>query len=580
MAIVTCPHCGFCKDIEQKKLPSGSVKVTCPKCHQAFTWVSGSSQAQPQEIVAPPKTSETLLGEVTVICPHCGLQRQVKKNILPRHPTRISCRQCRQLFTIPCGPNNACHQGVAPALSSMPSAIKTKNDTLRRYKDKAIPLLNYLLIPTVTTVMLFICLFVFDFVRLSLDSQLEVLSRNRDKEKQITYNATVVMPVINNSGDWFAEVLRFDSISSIKNGELLVDRKRKFNEYAITSLSINNLGDSVSVVCGSYRTINGQLSNGGQIFFGNKVLFEPGQAAILSGIENGSTYVSFYDAAINDARQIFVVGSIQRPKGGCDNFLASFQITVEGKISDGILKFIDGQPISIGQNQGQWFNPNRHSWEWEPNNVGDILQYSSFFPHEGGSDQVLFLNETAVFRKEVATPFAGRIGKYISAAHLNNRGDWAAIVRFIDDDERRQMLVSREKKIIESGDVLPGGGTLTHINEPIFLSDDGDTYWVGSWLAADGSSGTGLFMNDVILVEAGVTKVKDRTIKFDGMGRDLGVSDDGRHVIFSGFFEDGEGGLFHMKVSKPTEAYLFALFGVIGVVIGVIVCRLIAARKR
>jgi len=35
---LSCPHCGFAKEVEQEWIPSGENKISCPKCHQSFSF--------------------------------------------------------------------------------------------------------------------------------------------------------------------------------------------------------------------------------------------------------------------------------------------------------------------------------------------------------------------------------------------------------------------------------------------------------------------------------------------------------------------------------------------------------------
>ena len=36
MLTVSCPHCGFAKEVPAGKIPAGAVKVTCPNCKESF----------------------------------------------------------------------------------------------------------------------------------------------------------------------------------------------------------------------------------------------------------------------------------------------------------------------------------------------------------------------------------------------------------------------------------------------------------------------------------------------------------------------------------------------------------------
>ncbi|MFK5927234.1 MAG: RDD family protein [Desulfuromusa sp.] len=50
---ITCPHCGFSKEINQEQLPADASRVNCPKCKQSFPL-----HAQIPETEFQPKTTE------------------------------------------------------------------------------------------------------------------------------------------------------------------------------------------------------------------------------------------------------------------------------------------------------------------------------------------------------------------------------------------------------------------------------------------------------------------------------------------------------------------------------------------
>jgi uncharacterized membrane protein YjgN (DUF898 family) len=54
--IVTCPHCGFNRTVPQESIPRGTTSGTCPRCRQAFdlTPLTMALQLPPEETAAPP----------------------------------------------------------------------------------------------------------------------------------------------------------------------------------------------------------------------------------------------------------------------------------------------------------------------------------------------------------------------------------------------------------------------------------------------------------------------------------------------------------------------------------------------
>ncbi len=65
MITITCPHCGFSREVPGDKLPPRPAKATCPRCREVFRW----AQEEPPAYPFPGKAG------ATVICPHCQRQQ-------------------------------------------------------------------------------------------------------------------------------------------------------------------------------------------------------------------------------------------------------------------------------------------------------------------------------------------------------------------------------------------------------------------------------------------------------------------------------------------------------------------------
>ncbi len=70
---LTCPHCQFSKEVPADKLPNTPTRVTCPQCRESFSLPS--SGANPAQL---PR----------IYCPACGAEQ----------PQRSACASCRLIF--------------------------------------------------------------------------------------------------------------------------------------------------------------------------------------------------------------------------------------------------------------------------------------------------------------------------------------------------------------------------------------------------------------------------------------------------------------------------------------------------
>ena len=64
---VTCPHCGYWRDVAREAVPAGTVRVSCPRCRQSFTLenVAGVLPSAAEELPVPPGESSPPEAEET-----------------------------------------------------------------------------------------------------------------------------------------------------------------------------------------------------------------------------------------------------------------------------------------------------------------------------------------------------------------------------------------------------------------------------------------------------------------------------------------------------------------------------------
>ena len=59
---ITCPHCGFSKQIDREQLPPDITRVNCPKCKQNFPLQQQTQELAPQpEVTAKENQNETII---------------------------------------------------------------------------------------------------------------------------------------------------------------------------------------------------------------------------------------------------------------------------------------------------------------------------------------------------------------------------------------------------------------------------------------------------------------------------------------------------------------------------------------
>jgi len=121
---LSCPHCGFSKQVSADKIPAGVKRVKCPKCKTAFdvpepappsipvpeTSAASPSQAPPPTPPAAPAATAEPTAQaqaqsakkpeiVTITCPHCNLSRNVPDDKIPARTVTLQCQQCKEKFS-------------------------------------------------------------------------------------------------------------------------------------------------------------------------------------------------------------------------------------------------------------------------------------------------------------------------------------------------------------------------------------------------------------------------------------------------------------------------------------------------
>lgn len=86
MPSLSCPHCGFSKQLSADQMPRQRARITCPKCRQAFEFPPAADSRPDPSLVA-------------VDCPHCGNHREVPREKIPPGFHELRCRKCGQGFT-------------------------------------------------------------------------------------------------------------------------------------------------------------------------------------------------------------------------------------------------------------------------------------------------------------------------------------------------------------------------------------------------------------------------------------------------------------------------------------------------
>jgi len=120
---LSCPHCGYSKEVQRDLIPHEEVRLKCPKCAESFVFNvkeaelaaeaeerAAASEAEPSapavpEPAPPPPADAGEEGDerdekVRAVCPTCGFFRKISADLIPPEGKRMKCPRCKGTFTV------------------------------------------------------------------------------------------------------------------------------------------------------------------------------------------------------------------------------------------------------------------------------------------------------------------------------------------------------------------------------------------------------------------------------------------------------------------------------------------------
>jgi hypothetical protein len=178
----------------------------------------------------------------------------------------------------------------------------------------------------------------------------------------------------------------------------------------------------------------------------------------------------------------------------------------------------------------------------------------------GGLDAIYTWNGSAnieIAQEGDPSPAAGRNWATLTSTSLD-----ISLVDFVfrgtldGDTATDSVLIRTGTVFIQEGDTLPAiGGSFTFTSfgtGPLEVSDSGDALWFGDWNDPNTAIDAGLFLNDELLVQEGVTTVGGLGVIATLRGVEDGyhMNDDGSLIIFEAVLASGLDGAFLIQTDR------------------------------
>ena len=181
------------------------------------------------------------------------------------------------------------------------------------------------------------------------------------------------------------------------------------------------------------------------------------------------------------------------------------------------------------------------------------------------------VSSTIVAREGQPVPgIAGRNYETLTGAlDANNAGNWVTVANLDGATTDDSVVLRNGTDVIarEGSSLASIGGIFTFTafgTGAVLIDAKDDVVWFGDWNDPDTTKDTGIFMNDQLIVQEGVTTVGGITLlSISGVQDNLAMSDDGRWIMFEGVLANGLDGAFIVEVPEPTTLTLLAAGGLL-----------------
>ncbi|MBL0921712.1 MAG: hypothetical protein IBJ10_06245 [Phycisphaerales bacterium] len=390
---------------------------------------------------------------------------------------------------------------------------------------------------------------------------------------------------INNKGQWFVEV-DTNGADTNTDGALLSGTGygsgfslfiREGDQLGLPAgvsvdsfdaVTINNNGD------GGFNFFLGGLptSQDSGVFFNTTMVIQEGFVSGAAGFSPNTPYIGWFETRINDSNQIMMMASVDDPAipTTVDRAIVVIDTDGAGGLVAEKVYLKEGDQIA-GQGVTD-FGTGPHSMAF--NNAGQMMFVADLDGATTSDGLVGIANgdNVAILAQEgTASGIQGRNWGTLptsTAVALNDNGDWAMRATLAGDTTTDTVIVRNGEVVAQEGfgHASIGGFVFTSFGTgAIDMDNHGNVLYYGDWDDPNTLMDTGLFLNDQLIVQEGVTLIDGLVVTgISAVQDNFAISDNGRWIIFEGTLAGGISGAFIIQIPAPGGAALIGLAGLAG----------------
>ncbi len=335
------------------------------------------------------------------------------------------------------------------------------------------------------------------------------------------------------------------------------------------SISLNNNGDT------SYNHfLDGTTgtSDDSGVYFNSTLVIQESTFSTASAFSPSTPYIGWFETRLNDNNQIFMLASVDD---------VAIPSTVDRAL---VVATVDGSGALVNEKviakEGDAFlgqalsdvATGPHGYDF--NNAGQAMFVADLDGPTTGDGAVIISDgdtTTVIAQEGTASGIQGRNWGSLSSSTvvaLNDNGDWAMRATLAGDTTSDTVIVSNGAVVAQegSGHASIGSFTFTSFGTgPVDIDSAGNVLYYGDWNDANTDIDTGLFINDMLIVQEGVTMIDGVIIDTIASVQDaFAISDNGQWVIFEGTLVGGIDGVFLIRIPAPGAASALGLLGLAG----------------
>ena len=366
---------------------------------------------------------------------------------------------------------------------------------------------------------------------------------------------------INSNGDWMVEA-NTDFANTDEDGVLVINGVVLLREGIVGNINApaNSFVDSFDGVSindtgnGGFNLFIDPLasSEDSGIYFNNTLVIQESDIATAKDLSPSTPYIGFFDTKINNNDVIMIMASVDDPAIDTSVDRAIVLADTVNGTQTVIAKeeqLLPGQKMRTVDD----FGTGPHSSAFNDN---DEVLYIAELSGDSTADNAIYLDDTLIAQEGSFSPDGTRTYDFLAdrGLDLNNNGDYVFKANLSGDTSTDDVIILNDSIFKQEGDPAVDGFSLTGFGlsgGPVRIGDNGNVLWFGEWDNPNTDNDSGLFINDRLIVEEGITKINGLVVDTVNGGTDaFAMSSDGSWAIFEATLEGGINGAFLIEIDN------------------------------